>query len=58
VAKKPAKKESETDKKIRLLVNRIKRLEKQVQELEREITRRDLDEITEVKEKLNAPIAK
>lgn len=58
MAKKPAKKESETDKKIRLLVNRIKRLEKQVQELEREITRRDLDEITEVKEKLNAPIAK
>ena len=37
MTKKPIKKESETDKKIRLLENKIKKMDKTIKELERKI---------------------
>jgi hypothetical protein len=50
-----AKKESDTDKKLRLLIAKVSRLEKRIKELEIENKKKDMDEITQVEERLNMP---
>jgi predicted nuclease with TOPRIM domain len=50
------KKETPTEKEIRLLKHQVKKLEKRLKELENRFNIADVEEITQLNDKLNKPL--